>query len=70
MGTPIGSGSVYEDPKTGEAIVVYQAGTKKWVAESNRFDTAEETKNAIMKKVKRWGYTKFVGYESFCDEPF
>ena len=70
MGTPIGSGSVYENPRTGEDLVVYQVGTKKWVAESNTFDLAEETKKAIMKKVKFRGFTKFIGYESFCDEPF
>ena len=69
MGSTIGSGSVYNDPKTGESIVIYQAAKKKWVAETNRFDATEETKKAIMKKVKTWGYTKFVGYESFCDEP-
>ena len=57
-----GQGSVYEDPKTGEDVVVYQAAKKKWVAESNRFDTEEASKARIMRKIKFWGYTKFVGY--------
>jgi len=59
-----GQGSVYQDPKTGENIVVYQVGTEKWVAESNKIDAAEKTKGRIMRKIKSLGYTKFVGYES------
>jgi len=58
-----GQGSVYRDPKTGENIVVYKKG-KLWMAETNKFDTQETSKARIMRKIKFWGYTKFVGYET------
>ena len=56
-----GQGSVYENTRTGDEMVVYEHGNR-WVAESNRFDAEETTKYKIMKKIKSWGYTKFIGY--------
>lgn len=58
-------GSVYDNPKTGESIIVYKAmHGNRWIAETNSYDAERKTKREIMKQVKAWGFTKYVGQES------